>query len=90
VVATTFGLVFILFGLTLVSASGKRDSPAQRQMAQNRLQAENGIRGDRNAYVEAPPIAGLWIVSGKSAGSKDCVVDLIGFELPTTRLWPLT
>src|SRR3954465_9747466 len=38
---------------------------------------------------KCPPIAGFPAVSGKSSGSKDCVVDLIGFELPTTRLWPL-
>jgi hypothetical protein len=35
------------------SVSGKRDFPPQRQLAQNRLQAEKGLRGDQNAYVEA-------------------------------------
>jgi hypothetical protein len=37
---------------TTVSVSGKPDSPAQRQVAQNCLQAGKGLR-DRNAYVEA-------------------------------------
>jgi hypothetical protein len=35
------------------SASGKRDSSAQRQTAQNRLQARNGRRGDTNATAKA-------------------------------------
>jgi hypothetical protein len=35
------------------SASGKRDSSAQRQIAQNRLRARNGRRGDRNAAAKA-------------------------------------
>jgi hypothetical protein len=37
---------------------------------------------------KSPPIAGFSAVSGKSSGSNDCVVDLVGFKLPTTRLWP--
>jgi hypothetical protein len=35
------------------SASGKRDSSAQRQTAQNRIQARNGVRGDRDAAAKA-------------------------------------
>jgi hypothetical protein len=31
----------------------ERDFPAQRQMAQNRLQAEKRLRRDKNAYVKA-------------------------------------
>ena len=55
------------------SASGKRDSSAQRQTAQNRLQARNGLRRDRNAAARARQLRALWPVSGKSSGSKDCV-----------------
>ena len=35
------------------SVSGKRVSPAQRPLAQKRLQAENGLRGDKTRYVKA-------------------------------------
>ena len=35
------------------SASGKRYSSAQRQNAQTRIQARNGLRGDRNAAAKA-------------------------------------
>ena len=47
--ATTFGPV----STQARSASGKRDSSAQRQTAQNRLQARNGLRGDRDAAARA-------------------------------------
>jgi hypothetical protein len=56
------------------SASGKRDSSAQRQTAQNRLQARNGSSRRPKRRRKSPPIAGFSAVSGKSAGSKDCVV----------------
>ena len=75
--ATTFGPVFIQDR----SASGKRDSSAQRQTAQNRLQARNGLRGDRNAAATARQWRAPWPSRGKLAGSKDCVVDLRGLEL---------
>src|SRR3954469_7137375 len=34
----------------------------------------------------SPPMAGSLAVSGKTAGSKDCVVDLVGLELSTRPL----
>src|SRR6478735_1273277 len=49
VVTTTSGPVFIQDR----SASGKRDSSAQRQTAQNPLQARIGLRRDRNAAARA-------------------------------------
>jgi hypothetical protein len=42
------------------SASGKRDSSTQRQTAQNRLQARNGLRGDRNATARARHLRASW------------------------------
>jgi hypothetical protein len=57
-----------------------------------RLKSHSGQKWSprrRKRSRKSPPIAGFSAVSGKSSGSKDCVVDLIGFELPTTRLWPL-
>jgi hypothetical protein len=42
-----------------------------------------GVRGDGNAPC------GLLGRLREISGSKDSVVYLIGFELPTTRLWPL-
>ena len=54
--ATTSGPVFIQDQ----SASGKRDSSAQRQTAQNRLQARNGLRGDRNAAAKARQLRASW------------------------------
>jgi hypothetical protein len=42
-----------------------------------------GAQGDGNAPC------GLLGCLREISGSKDSVVDLIGFELPTTRLWPL-
>jgi hypothetical protein len=59
--ATTFGPVFIQDQ----SASGKRDSSAQRQTAQNRLQARNGLRGDRNAAATARQWRAPWPSRGK-------------------------
>src|SRR6478672_7203078 len=70
VVTTTSGPVFIQDR----SASGKRDSSAQRQTSQNRLQARNGLRGDRNAAARARQLPRFLAVSGKSRGSKECVV----------------
>jgi hypothetical protein len=54
--ATTFGPVFIQDQ----SASGKRDSSAQRQTAQNRIQARNGHRGGRNAAARARQLRAPW------------------------------
>ena len=34
--------------------------------------------GDRTTCSQSPPIAGLWLVSAKSSGSKDCVVGPAG------------
>ena len=85
VVATTFGPV----STQERSASGKRDSSAQRQTAQNRLQARNGLRGDRNASRKSPPIAGFLAVSGKSRGSKECVVaDAVVIEPVSASQFP--
>jgi hypothetical protein len=42
------------------SASGKRDSSAQRHTAQNCLQARNGLRGDRNAAARARQLRAPW------------------------------
>ena len=42
------------------SALGKRDSSAQRQTAQNRIQARNGLRGDRNAAARARQLRAPW------------------------------
>jgi hypothetical protein len=36
---------------------------------------------------KSPPIAGLWLVSGKSSGSKDCVVGLGGLKHKARSLW---
>jgi hypothetical protein len=66
VVATTFGPVFIQDR----SASGKRDSSAQRQTAQNRLQARNGLRGDRNAAARARQLRAPWPSPGNLAVRK--------------------
>ena len=66
VVATTFGPVFIQDR----SASGKRDSSAQRQTAQNRLQARNGLRGDRNAAARARQLRAFWPSPGNLAVRK--------------------
>ena len=52
------------------SASGKRDSSAQRQTAQNRLQARNGLRGDRNAAARARQLRALWPSPGNLAVRK--------------------
>jgi hypothetical protein len=39
---------------------GKRDSSAQRQTAQNHLQARNGLRRDRNAAAKARRLRASW------------------------------
>ena len=67
--ATTFGPVVIQDQ----STSGKRNSSAQRQTAQNRLQARNGLRGDRNA-AEQPANCGLLGRLREIRRSRDCVV----------------
>jgi hypothetical protein len=51
------------------SASGKRYSSAQRQNAQNRIQARDGVRGDRNAAANC----GL---DARAQGSKWCLSHL--------------
>jgi hypothetical protein len=53
------------------SASGKRDSSAQRQTAQNRLQARNGVRGDRNAAAKARQLRASWPSPGNLAVRKN-------------------
>ena len=45
------------------------------------------VSAETETQPKSPPIAGSSAVSGKSAGSRDCLVDLVGFELPPTRLW---
>jgi hypothetical protein len=74
VVATTFGPVFTQER----SASGKRDSSAQRQTAQNRLQGQKRSPRRPKRSRKSPPIAGFLAVSGKSRGLKECVADLRG------------
>jgi hypothetical protein len=64
--ATTFGPVFIQYR----SASGKRDSSAQRQTAQNHIQARNGLRGDRDAAARARQLRASWPSPGNLAVRK--------------------
>ncbi len=75
--ATTFGPVFTQER----SASGKRDSSAQRQTAQNCLQGQKRSPRRPKRSRKSPPIAGFLAVSGKSRGLKERVVDLRGLEL---------
>ena len=77
VVAPTPGPVFIQDQ----SASGKRDSSAQRQTSQKSPPGQKRCPRRPKSSRKCPPFAGFLAVSGKSRGSKECVVDLRGFEL---------
>ena len=74
----------IAFGLSTPqdrSAAGKRDSGPRDSPPEIAALARNGLRGDRNASRKSPPIAGHLPVSGKSHGSKECVVaDAVAVE----------
>src|SRR5215467_6396446 len=50
--------------------SGKRDFRAQRQLAQNRLQAGKDLHGDRNADVGARQLRAFWKSRGNLAVRK--------------------
>ena len=53
------------------SASGKRDSSAQRQSAQNRIHNRNGVRRDRNAAANARQSWASWQSPGNLAVRKN-------------------
>ena len=53
------------------SASGKRDSSAQRQSAQKRILARNAVRGDRNVAANARQLRAPWPSPGNLAVRKN-------------------
>ena len=72
-------------GAASVAAAGNGDFGAQRQLAINPASAEIGLRRDKTSAAK-PANCGPLQVSGKSRGSKECVVGPGGLEPPTRPL----